>query len=257
MDKQEAKLILSSYTLGNEPEKDAKFEAAMSFAQNDAELREWWETQKSTDQSLAQALQKASVPDDLRSALHATVEESSRKRTLFVQFRKWASIAAALVMCSYIFFEYGIDRSDDYQGPLVERAYNYSADGPRLKYFNKDTSSLRTWLTSNGIAVPKQLPPKLLELEGIGCRPLDWSEERVALMCFNAETVYHLYIGMAEDFPEFDASEEIGYSQYAGDWTVSKWKADEYLFVLTAQAEPDQMQQYLASYDPSDVSNTL
>lgn len=257
MDKQEAKLILSSYTLGNEPEKDPKFESAKALAANDSELEEWWESQKVSDQTLAHAFRETDVPNDLRSALQATTEANTRRHAIFVQFRRWASIAAALMICSYIYFEYGIDRSDDYQGPLVQRAFDYSVDGPRLTYFNRDTSSLRDWLTSNGFPVPKQLPPKLLELEGIGCRPLKWSEERVALMCFNAETVYHLFIGMEKDFPEFNASEEIGYDQYADGWTVSKWKDDDYLFVLTAKADQNQMQGYLASYDPAIAPNAL
>ncbi|MBD5780579.1 hypothetical protein IEN85_13845 [Pelagicoccus sp. NFK12] len=250
MDKQEAKLILSSYTLENEPSNDPQFDAAKAVAANDPELASWWKSQKQADQSLSASLRSFEVPADLRSALKVTIAEKERKRLRFAQARKWFSIAAAFVLCSYLFFEYGIDRSDDYTGPLAQRAFDYSVDGPRLSYFDRDTSKLQTWLTQNGFDLPDQLPPKLLALEGVGCRPLDWSQEKVALMCFNADTVYHLFIGMENDFPEFEASEQIGYAQQDNGWTVSKWRDQDYLFVLTAKATVDEMSQFLASYAP-------
>lgn len=258
MDKQEAKLILSSHTLGNEPTNDDRFTAAQELAYQDEELATWWESQKQADQALSSSLRSFEVPSDLHSALKMTMADKERKRLRFAKARKWFSIAAAFMLCSYLFFEYGIDRSDDYTGPLANRAFDYSVDGPRLSYFDRDTSKLQTWLTDNGFQLPAQLPPKLLALEGIGCRPLDWSEEKVALMCFNADTVYHLFIGIEDDFPAFEASENIGYAKQDNGWTVSKWKDQDYLFVLTAKATVDEMSQFLASYtpgnDPSEIN---
>lgn len=257
MDKQEAKLMLSSHTLGNETSDDPRFIAAKDLASQDEELSTWWESQKQADQALSKSLRSFEVPSDLHSALKMTLADKERKRLRFVQARKWFSIAAAFMLCSYLFFEYGIDRSDDYTGPLASRAFDYAVDGPRLSYFDRDTSKLKTWLTDNGFDLPSQLPPKLLELEGIGCRPLNWSEEKVALMCFNADTVYHLFIGAENDFPEFEASEHIGYAQQDNGWTVSKWKDKDHLFVLTAKATVDEMSQFLASYAPGSDASTI
>lgn len=251
MDKQKAKLILSSYTLGNEPANDEEFESAKELALTDAELSEWWSVQKKNDRSVRDSVQDFEVPSDLQSALKLTVADQERKRLRFAQARKWFSIAALFMLGFTLFFKYGIDRSDDYTGPLAERAFEYSVDGPRLSYFNEDTSSLKSWLVENGFAVPANLPPKLLAQEGIGCRPLNWSDEKVALMCFNADTVYHLFIGMENDFPAFEASGKIGYEGKKNGWTVSKWKEQDYLFVLTAKATVDQMSEMLASYTPS------
>ncbi|MDQ8205378.1 hypothetical protein [Pelagicoccus sp. SDUM812003] len=248
MDSQKAKLILSNYTLGPEPNEDETFDAARRFAAQDPELASWWERQKQEDRAIQEKLDASAPPADLRAALHATIEyQQSAKRRRFVLLRNWISLAAAFVLGIGIYYQYGIDRSDDYSGTLTQMAYQYSVDGPRLKYFDKDTQNLRQWLTSNGFDLPEQLPPKLLDQEGIGCRPLDWSTQRVALMCFNAETVYHLFIGQEGDFPEFDASSEIEYASYDDGWTISKWKDQEHLFVLTAKAPPEQMSNYLAS----------
>ncbi|MBC2605257.1 DUF3379 family protein [Pelagicoccus albus] len=257
MDKQEAKLILSSYTLGHEPDDDEKFEAAKKLTENDSELSAWWEEQKSSDQKLSASLKSVPVPADLQSALKLSMADRQRKRLRFIQTSKWLSMAAAVAMAFTLFFKYGIDRSDDYQGPLAQRAFNYSVDGPRLSYMDRDTGNLKNWLAASGFSLPQQLPPKLLELEGVGCRPLEWAENKVAIMCFNADTVYHLFIGSEEDFPNFEASEIIGYEQANEDWAISKWKQDDHLFVLTAKTTVDQMSAYLADYSPSSLSGQL
>lgn len=251
MDKQDAKLILSNYTLGNEPLDDERFEAAKAMTAADPDLAAWWKAQKAEDQLIRERLARSTVPEDLRSALHETLLHQRAKGPILRRFRSWVAIAASLALVSYLAIVFGIDRSDDYQGPLQNRAYNYSVDGPRLKYFDRDPQNLKTWLTQNGFDLPLQLPPKLLELEGIGCRPLNWSEQRVALMCFNADTVYHLFIGRGQDFPEFSASEEIGYTSYENGWTLSKWRDGEHIFVLSAKATANEMAGFLASYDPA------
>ncbi|MBK1876318.1 hypothetical protein [Pelagicoccus mobilis] len=255
MDKQEAKLILSSHTLGEEPVGDERFNAAKELLAKDQELANWWKNQKETDKAMSDSLKSFEVPADLHSALKMTMADQEKKRIRFRAARRWFSIAAVFVLGFGIYFQYGIDRSDDYTGPLAQRAFEYSVDGPWLSYFDKDTSNLKSWLTENGFNLPENLPPKLLAQEGIGCRPLDWSDERVALMCFNADTVYHLFIAKEQDFPSFEASEQIGYASKDNGWTMSKWKDNDHLFVLTAKATVDEMSQFLASYTPG--SDTL
>lgn len=250
MDKHEAKLILSSYTLENEPANDARFNQAAKLAESDTELSEWWEEHKQGDALLRGKLAETTVPHDLRAALNESLHGQRQRRATFRQLRNYFAIAASFVLAGYVYFQYGIDRSDDYSGPLAQRAYDYSSDGPRLSYFNKDTQKIRNWLGESGIELPNNLPPKLLELEGIGCRPLNWSEERVAIMCFNADTVYHLFVGHQDEFESFDASKEIGYDQYSNGWAISKWKNDDYVFVLTAKTSTSNMASFLASYTP-------
>lgn len=251
MDKQEAKLILSSHTLGKEPVGDSQFDAAKALLEKDEELTEWWKDQKETDAAMSQSLRSFEVPADLHSALKMTIADKERKRLRFAKARNWFSIAAVFILGFGLFFQYGIDRSDDYTGPLAERTLNYSVDGPWLKYMDKDTSNIRNWLTSNGFSLPDTLPPKLLALEGIGCRPLDWSNEGVALMCFNADTVYHLYVAKEQDFPDFDATNEIQYATYDDGWTSKRWKDNDHILILNAKATVDEMSQFLASYTPS------
>lgn len=250
MDKQEAKLILSSHTLGNEPTGDERFDAAKALLERDEELASWWNNQKETDAAMSRSLRSFEVPSDLQSALKMTLADKERKRLRFTRARNWFSIAAVFILGFTLYFQFGIDRSDDYTGPLAQRALDYSVDGPWLTYFDRDTSNLKSWLTENGFNLPDKLPPKLLALEGVGCRPLDWSDERVALMCFNADTVYHLFIGKEQDFPDFEASEQIGYASKENGWSMSKWKDNDHLFVLTAKATIDEMSQFLASYTP-------
>ena len=250
MDKNEAKLILSNYTLGDTPAKDDRFDQALALTDSDPELASWWQRQKEGDAMVRDKLGAFDVPSDLRSALHETLSAGERRRRRISRLKTVFALAAGFTIAFLAYFQYGIDRSDNYKGPLAERAYQYSVDGPRLTYFDRDTQKLKDWLVANAFDLPDQLPPRLLELEGIGCRPLKWSTDRVALMCFNAETVYHLFIGYEKDFPNFNAPEEYAFEPKGDGWTVSKWKDKEFVLVLTAKTPVSVMSSYLSSYHP-------
>ncbi len=250
MDENEAKLILASYTLDNTPDDDSKFEQAIELAAANPELMSWWTRNQVEDQAIRDCLAHAPTPSDLRTSLLASLENATLPLWKRRSFAQGVAAAACLALSCIIYFQFIRDVSDGYTGPLADRAFNYSYDGPRLSYFNHNTSKLVDWLREQEFAVPENLPPALLEQEGIGCRPLNWSSNRVAIMCFNAETVYHLFIARSEDFLEFVADQGIDYQKRKKGWTVSKWKSDDYLFVLTAKSNPNQMSRYLASYTP-------
>lgn len=250
MDKEEAKLILANGTLENASQSDPKFEEALRMAEQDTELKTWWESTRSTDLFLQEKLNQAHVPSDLKSSLYASLEGARNKRNSRKRLYRYFALAASLILAVHVYFQYIVDYSDDYTGPLADRSFNYSFDGPRLSYLNKDTRMLTEWLEDQDFELPANLPPKLLALNGIGCRPLNWSKERVALMCFKADTVYHLFIGFKEDFEDFNATPEVAFEPRKKGWTVSKWTANDYVFVLTAQATQDDMASMLAEYNP-------
>jgi hypothetical protein len=249
MDTAEAKFILSNHTLGPLPEGDPKVDAALKLVETSSELAKWWEDARKSDEAIKAKLAAFEPPADLKAALYATVENEPKSR-----FRRHVYQVMALAACLALFFTVGldllIDRSDEYQGPLAQRAYEYSYDGPRLSYYNKDTQRITDWLAEQQINLPTSLPPKLLEQEGIGCRPLNWSENKVAIMCFNADTVYHLYVAKSDDFKEFEATNEVAFDTKDNGWTVSRWTSGDYALVLTAKATQQELSGMLANYTP-------
>lgn len=251
MDNAEAKLILSSYTLGHQPEGDAKFDAAKQLAEQDAQLMEWWLDQQRHDRQIRAKLGEFDPPSDLRASLAASLAHQQQTRSTRRRWIQALSLAACLLLGFLVYDRFIIDRSDEYEGPLVDRAFRYSSDGPRLTYFNNDTQKITEWLVEQGVDLPNALPPKFLDQDGIGCRPLKWSEERVAIICVDAETVYHLFVAQAHEFPEFDApDDEIAFEDRPNGWTVSRWKSNGYLFILTGQAPKQNLSAMLASYQP-------
>ncbi len=250
MDKSEAKLILANHTMGPEPLDDPQFVEAKRFAQDDPVLMEWWEASRRFDAGMAEKLNSLKTPEDLRASLLATVKSGSRRRVITRKVYQYLSMAAGLVLMGYIYTAFIVDRSDDYQGPLLERAYAYSVDGPRLDYFSKKSGEIVSWLTEEGFELPANLPPKLLAQEGIGCRRLNWSEGTVAILCFNAEEVYHLYIANKTEFAEFEAAEEFDYEEREKGWTVSKWEKGDFVYILTAKSSPLNVSSMLANYTP-------
>jgi hypothetical protein len=211
---------------------------------------EWWKSSKRFDAGMAEKLNDLKTPEDLRASLLATVKAGSRRRVIKRKLYRYLSMAAGLVLMGYVYSAFIVDRSDDYRGPLLERAYAYSVDGPRLDYFSKKSRELVSWLTEEGFELPPNLPPKLLAQEGIGCRRLNWSESKVAILCFNAEEVYHLYIAKKSEFAEFEATEDFDYEERKRGWTVSKWEKGDYIYVLTAKSTPSNVSSMLANYTP-------
>lgn len=250
MNKAEAKLILANYTLGEVPVDDPRFEDALGVANSDPELMAWWNRAKENDAIIREHLREFPPPADLKAALNASMESVSkwqnRRRLVF----RYLALAASLVLVATLYFKFVVDKSDDYMGPFVDRAFNYSFDGPRLKYFNKDTTKITDWLEAQNFELPQELPPRFLAQKGIGCRPLDWSESRVAIICVDAEVVYHLFVALSDEFEDVDLSESFEYEERKAGWTVSKWESQGHLFVLTAKASQEKLESMLAEYTP-------
>lgn len=259
MDIDEAKLVLANYTLDSQSA-DPIYREALALAVENPDLMRWWTQSKAFDANASESMNQVPVPKDLAVSLKASIgalesAKPKRKRSLASWVNRFAAVAAVLLLSVIVYDKFIIDRSDEYEGPLVERAYQYSYDGPRLSYFNKDTQKLKTWLIDNEFDLPEVLPPELLRQEGIGCRPLNWSEERVALMCFDADSIYHLFMARESEFEDVEASAEIAYQDRGNGWTVSKWKNNGFVFVLSAKVDQRQMGAMLAGYNPTSIGN--
>ena len=250
MNESEAKLILANYTLGDAPLDDARFYEAMKVAESDPELMSWWERAKERDSEIKGKLLQFEPPSDLKAALYASVEGVSKGKARHRSFMSYLAIAASLLLAFNLYYKYGIDRSDEYTGPLVERAFNYSFDGPRLSYFNKDTTKITDWLEEQDFELPKELPKRFLAQKGIGCRPLNWSDSKVAIICIDAEVVYHLFIARGEEFENVDLKKSFEFEPKKAGWTVSKWESGGHVFVLTAKASQESLESMLAEYTP-------
>jgi hypothetical protein len=250
MDKVEAKLVLANYTLGERPVDDPRFDEAWRIAEEDSELMAWWEREREEDSAVQEKLLQFEPPSDLKAALSASLENVRKGRTFQRKVFRYIALAASLAIMLSLYVEFAIDRSDEYTGPLVERAFNYSFDGPRLSYFNKDTTKITDWLVSQNFDVPDQLPPRFLAQEGIGCRPLNWGDGQVAIICVDAEVVYHLFVARQEDFTDVELASRPEFEPRKAGWTVSKWESGGHLFVLTAKANQDRLESMLAEYNP-------
>ncbi len=85
MDKHEAKLILSSYTLENKPDSDPRFNKAAELAANDPELTDWWNEQQAGDALIKEQLAQTICAQ--RSTKACTASENAT----------WGSPACAII----------------------------------------------------------------------------------------------------------------------------------------------------------------
>jgi len=250
MDREEAKLVLEGFTLQGESREPGFVQEAKNRLDADPELRLWWEEARQGDELVKDKVLEFAPPRELRAAIRASVRSSVAWRGYRRRAVQFLGLAASVALVG-VFLRFTVfDRSDDYTGPLVDRAFQYAYDGPTLSYFNRDVQKIADWIEKQDFELPDQLPPKLFEQEGIGCRPLKWSESRVVLMCFRADTTYHLFVAREEEFDDFSASDSFEFESRQDGWSVSKWSSNGYALVLTAQTEESRLASMLASYTP-------
>jgi len=103
---------------------------------------EWWIRAKKGDQRFQEELKVNWPPTELRTALASSMEGVANLRNRRRTFVRYLALAASLVLAVNIYFKFIVDHGDFYEGPLVDRAFDYSLDGPRLKYFNEDVTKM-------------------------------------------------------------------------------------------------------------------
>lgn len=209
---------------------------------------EWWIRAKKGDQRFQEELKVNWPPTELRTALASSMEGVANLRNRRRTFVRYLALAASLVLAVNIYFKSIVDHGDFYEGPLVDRAFDYSLDGPRLKYFNEDVTKITDWLKAQNIELPARLPERFLQQKGIGCRPLGWSGSKVAIICVDAGVVYHLFVAKEADFSETQLLGSFQFEERQAGWTDSKWKSQGHFFVLTAKANTDDLKRMLAGY---------
>tara|TARA_B100000902_G_C27067175_1_gene792139 strand:- start:485 stop:670 length:186 start_codon:yes stop_codon:yes gene_type:complete len=58
----------------------------------------------------------------------------------------------------------------------------------------------------------------------------------VAMICVDAEVVYHPFVAKGEEFEEGKMLDKFEYEKRRSGWTLSKWESQGRVIVLTAKA---------------------
>ncbi len=239
MDKNEAKIILQAYRPTGADAADPHFAEALKLAQEDAELKAWFEEQQAFDLTVSAKLRKAPVPADLRASILA-----GRKVLPAPIWRRrpaalLAAVAAMLMLLAVPFV---------LQTRNTPQFTDFKQDGMafldtlnKLDMSSKDHEAIREWLAVNGGHRQFSLPTQLGAKPSLGCRVFEWKGNKVTLICFNTtvsnkfEEVHLLVI----DEKAFRNRPPEGKPllEHNGEWDTASWRADGLTYVLFGHAK--------------------
>jgi len=244
MDRNEAKLILGS--LRPDGQDDASPEAKQAFAllENDEELKTWFEEQRAFDKACCCKLREAPVPEGLRESILAC-QKASVLRPSF-QWRRWAALAAAVVLLLAVSL---VNRSqhtgfEEFRGDMVSTLNGLSS----LDMRSSDVREIRQWLAAGKGPADFTMPGRVEQLQGFGCKVLDWNGRKVTLICFqdSSNPIYdkvHLLVinrsdlgdAPPEDAPVFASQDSI---------VTASWSQGEHSYILAGHGSDNFLGKY-------------
>lgn len=238
MDKNEAKIILQAYRTNGADAAEPHFSEALALAQQDAELKAWFEEQQAFDRVVTAKLRSAPVPEDLRASILAgrkviPAPAVWRRRTAL--FAAVAAVLAAL-MIPWMLESQGKPSFGSFQSDSVAFLDTLN----HLDMTSKDVESIRAWLAGNGGNKQFELLPKLAKKPGLGCRVIDWKGNKVTLICFNTShdgkfSEVHMLVldSKAVKNPPPDGQPEFAHK---GNWETASWSKDGLSYFLAGPA---------------------
>jgi hypothetical protein len=251
MNKEQAKEWLSAYLEGLEFEDNPELKEALSMAETDPELKDWWQRQRELDQQMEEALHEIPVPEDLESRLLETVrgkQVRTTSRWTFTRRFAWgAGIAAVLVMGFALVLqtrqhEVILQNIQARISGTSPDSFNHFRDGMayfirsvyfQLDHFSNDIDSIESWLEAEDAPRFNALPEELLALNPIGCKKFKWKEQDVTLVCFHTVEgkIVHMFI-LDRDQARPDQYMGIDSIARSHELETGGWVTDTNVYVL-------------------------
>ncbi len=233
MNRDEAKLILQSYRPGGRDRHDPHFADALALAEQDPELKQWFDRQQEFDLALASHIQAVPVPADLKRKLLAP--RPAWQAWLYWQMRP----AWALAFCGLFLFAGTVgwfawtNRPVSF-GVFCEEIASRSWDpSPHLEYANGNVPEVRAWLTAQGIQTDFHIPSALQEARLRGVSIIEWRGQRVPVICLSDQNV-HRHLIVAERMYVADSpAENKPVMKDIGPIRTVAWNTGSKTYVLT------------------------
>jgi len=229
MNADKAKQTLENYRGGDELTNDVA--EALAYARNNADVSRWFEDKEQFDARMAKAVQKITIPPQLKSAILA-----QRK---IVPLRSWwnqpVSLAAAalilgLVTLAGFFLTQTRPTFAAYRKTVIDESWGRS---PHLDFETHDIAQFNRWLTGIDPHAKVAIPSGLQDLRLRGGRTMEWNGERVVLLCL-ADGSRHLHLFVTDDHAFVGAPSQSSpdYEKCSG-WKTVSWSQGDRTYVLT------------------------
>lgn len=249
MNNEEARFLLSAYRPDGQDASDPQFAEALTQAQQDPQLREWFETEQAFDAAVSRKVQSMPVPANLKESILAG-RKTIRPAAWWTRRSALVAMAASIValLCATIFLKplAGGARVADYRRDITGVLTAIEARQQPLEFKSAKVVALQQWLSTNADHSPLPLPQGLQSETGIGCHALDWKGNAVLIACFRLSTgeVVHLAV---VDRAVLRDSPSPGTVQYASinNMNTATWSQGTRAYVLASHADETRLHQLL------------
>lgn len=244
MDNEQAKFILSAYRPGGQDADDPQFRDALEQVKRDPELAGWFEEQRAEDADIAAKLRSAPVPSDLKQTILAA--------KVVVDPPVWRRHSAALAWAACLSLLLSLGglwlRANTGYAAYHKDIVQAVVDLDSLDLREKDLNRIDEWLDERPAPSDFEMPAKLRDLAGLGCRVLEWRGNKVTLICMNDNSKglgdkVHLLVINAEDLPGSLPGPEPKFEEN-GSIATASWSDGEHAFILAGHRGT----RYLAGY---------
>ena len=248
MDNQAIRSALSAYRAGESFADASRFEAAHREVRTNPELAEWWKNEQELDRLIGLKLEKVVIPAGLKARLLTAERTAVPNRATWP--RKIALLAASIVLLAVFFGSWrGLFQPPSALADYRDEMVSFVRLDPSLDLKTSQLSEVSTFLKQHDAPSDLTLPPRLQQLNPVGCRTLRFRGQEVALVCFRSEQgdLMHMFVvnrkamGRLQDdnaSPQFAAQ---------GDWMTATWMDHEQAYLLTAKVSRETLAKYLGT----------
>jgi len=229
MNTDKAKQTLENYRSGDELTADIA--EALTYARNNADVSRWFDDKEQFDARMAMAVQKITVPSQLKSAILA--------QRRIIPLRSWwnqpvplaaAALILGLIALSGFFLTQTKPTFAAYRKAVIDESWGRS---PHLDIETQDIAQLNHWLASIDPQSKVSIPSGLQDLRLRGGRTMEWNGERVVLLCLS-DGSRHLHLFVTDDHAFVDAPRQSSPDyEKCGGWKTVSWSQGDRAYVLT------------------------
>lgn len=244
MNRREAQSLLAAWREGRSDPGDPNLEAALKFAREDPQVRDWFAQQQAFHQGVRDALQAIPVPPDLAERILARAKTT---RPTFVRGSRALLAAAAGVLALLIALPWlprkGGDQPDfaTFRHRLVRAALREY----RMDIETNNLAEIRGFLARGLAPAAFELPPSLEALPPVGCGVLSWQGEPVSMVCFNGDRLGMVFLFVVPARNLADAPPASLRLEQVNKLGTASWTRGDQTYVLAAGASLDDIRQLL------------
>ena len=247
MNSQEARKILALYRPGTADEGDPAFKEALKLAEQDQELRRWFEGHCAVYSAIRGKFKQVRAPEGLKEQILA--ERKVEPPTFRTPRRSVAVVGAALVLAAVAVMLYP-KRPDPNGYPIYLNRMTQFAARAYGMMGTTNLAEVADYMAKNGAPAHYSLPKGLASATTTGCTVVGWQTDEVSMICFKTGRplprgdLSDLYLFVADRKRVRKVPEGQTFSRMNTLTTVT-WTDADYVYVLATTGDESVLKKFL------------